>query len=57
MHVHVHASHGEAKFWIEPVIELAENIGLNKRELNRIFKLVQEHEDEIREAWETHFGG
>jgi len=28
MHVHVHCGHGEAKFWMEPDIELAQNYGL-----------------------------
>ena len=56
MHVHVQSPAGEAKFWLEPQIELAQNYGLNARQLNSALKLVKEHEDEIREAWETHFG-
>lgn len=56
MHVHVQSPAGEAKFWLEPHIELAQNFGLNTRQLNAVLKLVKEHEDEIREAWETHFG-
>jgi hypothetical protein len=31
--VHVHHSGGEAKFWIEPQIELARNWGLNEKPL------------------------
>jgi len=27
MHVHVVSADGEAKFWIEPVIEVAQNYG------------------------------
>ena len=34
-------------------IELAQNYGLNTRQLNNAKRLVQEHEDEIREAWQT----
>ena len=56
MHVHVQSSVGEAKFWLEPRIELAQNYGLNKRQLNSVLKLVKEHDGEIREAWEAHFG-
>ena len=56
MHVHVQASNGEAKFWLEPRIELAQNYGMNSRQVNRLLKLIEEHEDEIREAWQTHFG-
>ena len=32
MHVHVSASKGEGKFWIEPDIGLAMNAGLTKRD-------------------------
>lgn len=56
MHVHVHSASGEAKFWLEPRIELAKNHGLNARQINAAKKLVEEHADEIRKAWKTHFG-
>jgi hypothetical protein len=56
MHVHVHASAGEAKFWLEPRIELARNYGLSIRQVNAGLRL-QEHEDEIRKAWKAHFPG
>lgn len=54
--MHVHATSGEAKFWLEPRIELAQNYGLGMRQVNAALRLVQEHEDEIREAWKAHFG-
>lgn len=56
MHVHVHHSEGEAKFWLEPQIEVATSHGLSRRRLASALQLVQEHEDEIRNAWNTHFG-
>jgi hypothetical protein len=56
VHVHVQSSGGEAKFWLEPQIELAQNYGLNTRQVNTLLRLVKEHEHEIREAWQTHFG-
>ncbi len=55
MHVPVHRADGEAKFWIEPEIELAQNYGLTKRRLDVARRLITEHEDEIREAWKSHF--
>jgi hypothetical protein len=57
MHVHVHASQGEAKFGMEPKIELAKNYGLSSRALAAVRRLIEEHDDEIRKAWKTHFGG
>lgn len=56
MHVHVHCGHGEAKFWLEPGIELAENYGLRSGEIQTARTLIEEHEDEIRDAWLRHFG-
>ena len=56
--VHVHAQHetGEGKFWLEPEIAVAQNYGLSPARLTAALRLVQEHEDEIRAAWQTHFG-
>jgi len=55
MHVHVGSPNGEAKFWLEPAIELARNYGLRDAELKAARRLVEEHEHEIREAWIEHF--
>jgi hypothetical protein len=56
MHVHVSCSSGEAKFWMEPTIELAMNRGLKQTELRRAERLIEEHADEIQTAWHRHFG-
>ncbi|HEY0510643.1 MAG TPA: DUF4160 domain-containing protein [Thermoanaerobaculia bacterium] len=56
MHVHVHCAQGEAKFWMEPEIELAQNYGLSGSDLRDIQRLIKEHTDEITGAWERHFG-
>jgi hypothetical protein len=55
-HVHVEGARGEAKFWLEPAIEQAENHGLNRRELSLARRLIRERFDEIRAAWSEHFG-
>jgi hypothetical protein len=55
LHVHVHCGHGEAKFWIEPEIKLVQNYGLTARDLRVVKKLIEEHEDEIKAAWQKHF--
>jgi len=57
MHVHVHHETGEAKIWLEPEIVIAENYGLSPARLTAALRLVREHENEIRAAWRTHFGG
>jgi hypothetical protein len=56
MHVHVQSPQGEAKFWLEPRIELAQSYGLPPHEVNAALQLVKENEDVIRRAWHGHFG-
>ncbi len=56
MHVHVHTPDGEAKFWIEPQVELALNKGIKKTDLTAIHKKIEEKKDEIQKAWKAHFG-
>jgi hypothetical protein len=55
MHVHAAGEKGEAKFWLEPIIALADYHGLRAKELNQLLKIVMEHRDEIIEAWQRHF--
>lgn len=55
MHVHVYHANGQAKFWLEPDIELAENYGLRSGEIRTAQKLIEEHCDEIRRRWRDHF--
>ena len=57
MHVHVNHADGEAKFWLEPVIELAQNFGLSAQELREVNNLVILHGQEIKDAWNRHFVG
>ena len=56
LHIHVQSADGEAKFWIEPEIELARNHQLSPQDLSRVLELIVEHEQEIRDAWHRHFG-
>ncbi len=55
MHVHVTCEKGEAKFWLEPIISLADFYGLKEPELNQLLKMVREHKDDIIESWRQHF--
>jgi len=57
MHVHIATADGEAKFWLEPEIEVSNNYGLSEQLLNRAHKLILAHEQEIRDAWNAHFPG
>jgi len=55
-HVHVMCAEGEAKFWLEPEIELAVTFGLSRRQLKEAKEIVEERCNEFRDAWRKHFG-
>lgn len=56
MHVHVFCERGEVKFWLSPNIDLARNFGMSARQIRAAKAIIEEHEHEIRNAWEAHFG-
>ena len=40
-HIHVQCANGDAKFWLEPALELAENYGLSAREIRTARNLIE----------------
>lgn len=56
MHVHIWSPDGEAKFWIEPVVALADYKRFSDRQIKELDKVVKEHVKEIEKAWKKHFG-
>jgi len=55
MHVHIYCQDGEAKFWLEPEIELARNHRLSRIQLKEIEGIIEEHYYDFKSAWKTHF--
>jgi len=55
MHVHVYCADGEAKFWLEPEVELASNHGIRRSEIAVVRKVIEDRRDEITAAWRAHF--
>ena len=55
--MHVVSPDGEAKFWLEPEIELATSKGLKDTEIVDLKRIVEERQDEIRDQWRKHFKG
>jgi hypothetical protein len=55
-HIHVISSKGEAKFWLEPVIALANSEGLSQIELRRVQKITERNREKFRKAWKDFFG-
>ncbi len=56
-HVHVSSPEGEAKFWLEPIVALAEKSSLSPKQLKELQKIVERRRDEISRAWSKHFKG
>ena len=55
-HIHVYCGDGEAKFWLDPQIELARNYRLSKVQLREIEAIIEAHYDELKAAWNEYFG-
>ena len=56
IHVHVERDGDVAKFWLDPV-RLQGSGGFRPPEILRISRLVEEHREQIVEAWNEYFGG
>ena len=46
----------EAKFWLEPQVELARNTGIPEYKLNEIKKIVEKYADNFKEQFRQHIG-
>jgi hypothetical protein len=57
MHVHVLSQDGEAKYWLEPQLELARNYRLTRAQLREVEKILEAHYDELVAAWRKRFPG
>jgi len=57
MHVHVACPDGEAKFWLEPLIALANSTGLSPKQLRELQDIIEEQHYAIARAWKQHFSG
>jgi len=56
-HVHVGCSDGEAKFWLEPKVELVRTHGLQPAQVAESRIMVEEKRNELLDAWHKHFPG
>ena len=57
MRVHVLSNDGEAKFWLEPEIKLANNYRYSPKQLKDIESLIEVHNHELTSAWKRYFRG
>jgi len=54
-HIHVECENKIAKFWLDP-IRLHKSGGFNRIEINRIYKIIQGHQEKLMEEWDEYFG-
>lgn len=55
MHVHVRSADGEAKFWLAPIVYLADSDGYDARTLRELRNTVIENKTLIERIWNEHF--
>lgn len=55
MHIHMLCGGHEAKYWLEPQVELARNTGIPEHKLNEI-KNIEKYADSFKEQFQQHIG-
>lgn len=56
IHIHIIKAEKEAKYCLEPDMELAENYGFNNKELSFIEKILTEYGDYFKVKFTRHVG-
>ncbi|MGB5728945.1 MAG: DUF4160 domain-containing protein [Thiogranum sp.] len=54
--MHIYCGDGEAKFWLEPQVELARNYRLSKVRLREIEAIIEANYDELKATWSESSG-
>ena len=55
-HVHVERDDCQAKLWLDPV-RLAGSHGFAANEINKIERLIAEHQQDLLDSWNEFFNG
>ena len=53
-HVHVRRDRNEAKIWLDPV-EVANDGGFSRTEISRITRIIEAHQEMLKEKWDDYF--
>ena len=56
VHVHVRGNECEAKFWLKPMVRVADSDGFDSRSLRELALVVEENIELIERSWHEHFG-
>lgn len=52
-HTHVDREAMSTKYWLDPVVALAENYGYSRKELRGIERLIRDHLEKLRDEWDA----
>ena len=55
MHIHVRSADGEAKFWLAPIVYLADSDGYDARALRELRDVVTNNKMLIERIWNEYF--
>jgi hypothetical protein len=55
--MHVDSESRSAKFWLDPDVTLATNHGYSRRELRDLERIIREHLETLRNAWDAFCSG
>jgi len=56
LHIHVRKGKSVAKFWVQPVVRLAEAYEMSPKELCELVKVIEENRTLIERNWNEYFG-
>ena len=56
-HMHVDRENKSAKFWLDPVVSLADNHGYSRKDLRKIEQITKENLEVLRNEWDAFCGG
>ncbi|MBY0521851.1 MAG: DUF4160 domain-containing protein [Gemmataceae bacterium] len=54
-HIHVEHDDKTAKLWLAPP-RLQESRGFNRKEINRIKGIIEDHQELLMDSWNDYFG-
>jgi hypothetical protein len=55
VHIHIERDDKIAKFWLDP-IRLQSSSGFSRAEIGQILKIINQHHQQLVEAWHEYFG-
>lgn len=56
IHIHVVKAECEAKFWLEPVVELCDNYGFSSKDIKKISQIIEQNGNEFKLKFTEHIG-